>query len=243
MNSFDLKQVRIVLVNPSHPGNIGATARAMKNMGLSELYLVDPLKFPDPQAVARASGADDILDKAKVVTSIQDAVMGCERILGTSARERRLEQPLLSPEECAREVIKNARQKTAILFGRESVGLMNHEISLCHAHIVIPTAPDFSSLNLAQAVQIICYALHCAAITGKEPPTMAETRELASAEKVLGFYEHLQKTLIDIKFLNPAQPKMLMQRLQRLFNRATLDTTEINILRGVLNKIDELNTK
>lgn len=234
-----LEQVRIILVNPSHPGNIGATARAMKNMGLSELCLVAPDRFPDGEATARASGADDILESAEVVTNIEQAVLGCGLVLGTSARERRLEKPLLSPSEAATEVKSLGNQKTALLFGRESIGLTNEELSLCHAHIVIPTVEEFSSLNLAQAVQIICYALRVAELGCDKAPTLfTEERELASADQVFGFYDHLQQTLIEIKFLNPSQPKMLMQRLQRLFNRAQLDSTEINILRGILSRVE-----
>lgn len=234
-----LNQIRIILVEPSHPGNIGAAARAMKNMGLSQLYLVAPAKDPYcGEAIARASGADDVLESAVVVHNMADALVDCERVYGTSARQRTLEKPLLDVREAAAEILAGPRSTVAILFGRESSGLTNAELSLCHQHIIIPTDEIFSSLNLAAAVQIISYELRQAAeLTPPREP--AEQRELATADQVLGFYQHLEQTLADIGFLDPKQPKMLMQRLQRLFNRCEIDTTEINILRGILSKVDQ----
>src|SRR3990167_3516643 len=233
-----LTEVRIILVNPSHPGNVGATARAMKNMGLSELYLVSPEQFPSKEAVIRASGADDLLANACVVPDLMTALRDCVMVYGTSARVRALEKPTLPPREAATEILCD-KVKSAIVFGRESTGLTNEELAICHRHIVIPTSEGYRSLNLASAVQVIAHELRVPALaeTVTEPQFISQ-REIASADQVLGFYEHLQNVLIDIKFLDPKQPKMLMQRLQRLFNRAHLDITELNILRGILSRVE-----
>lgn len=234
-----LSTIRIILVNPKHPGNIGAAARAMKTMGLRELYLLQPENFPSPQAIARAVGADDILNSATVVSNFEQALEGCHLVFGTSARSRSLEKPEITPGECAAQII-NAGQahKCAILFGRERVGLYNEELSLCHQHIVIPANEEFSSLNLASAVQIIAYELRLKALAGMVNPK--EQRQLAPQDQVLGFYTHLEQTLTGIGFIDPKQPKLLMQRLHRLFNRSALDSKEINILRGMLSKIDTI---
>ncbi len=240
-----LQNIRLVLVNPSHPGNIGASARAMKNMGLSELYLVDPKEFPSEEANIRASGATDILENATVVKELGEALEGCDLIYGASARHRTLEKPVLTPNECAKVILSQPNYKVAILFGRERAGLSNDELSLCHSHIVIPTVDEFSSLNLAAEVQVISSELRCAYIDHNDSNMSQDNaRELAPADQVLGFYQHLEQTLVEIGFLDPKQPKMLMQRLQRLFNRCLLDTKEINILRGILSNIEKkLNEK
>lgn len=233
-----INNVRIILVNPSHPGNIGAVARAMKTMGLSELYLVNPASFPDEQAITRASGADDLLDKATVVTDLQQALAGCHFVIGTSARSRALNKPIVTPRQAAGSVANQPDVHFGLLFGRERTGLTNEELSICHQHLMIDSNPEFSSLNLAAAVQIISYELRMA-ITSQQDKPQTETRELASADQLIGFYQHLEKTLTGIHFLDPKQPKLLMQRLQRLFNRALLDAKEINILRGILSNIDK----
>lgn len=232
-----LDNLRVILVNPSHPGNVGATARALKNMGISELWLLNPQDYLSPHATARASGATDILAKAPVVNTLQEAVAGCEIILGTSARNRFLEKPVLTPRECATTICAAPKTRFALLFGRERTGLTNEELSICHQQIIIPTNPEFSSLNLAAAVQLIAYELRVTALAEKTLAVLPQ-RELAAADQLLGFYQHLEKTLIDIKFIDPKQPKLLMQRLQRLFNRALLDKKEINILRGILTSVD-----
>lgn len=231
------EHIRIILVSPSHPGNIGATARAMKNMGLTELYLVRPKDFPSQQAIIRASGADDVLAEACVVESLSSALQDCHVVYGTSARTRSLEKPTATPRQAAAAIAKHP-VKTAIVFGRESTGLTNEELAICHQHIIIPTA-EYRSLNLAAAVQVISYELRIAASEG-EGTVAIEERSTASVDQILGFYQQLQRVLIDIKFLDPKQPKMLMQRLQRLFNRAQLDTTELNILRGILSRVERL---
>ncbi len=231
-----IHNVRIVLVNPSHPGNIGATARAMKTMGLSDLCLVNPKQFPDSEATARASGADDLLDQARVVNTLQQGLQGCQVILGTSARQRSLSKPLLTARQSADTISQTPNTQFAILFGCERTGLSNEELSLCHQHVMIPSQPDFSSLNLAAAVQIMAYELYSAKQSNSDEKLSAK-RDLAPADQLLGFYQHLEETLTAIHFLDPKQPKLLMQRLQRLFNRAMLDSKEINILRGILSNI------
>lgn len=234
--------IRIVLVNPSHPGNVGAVARAMKNMGLKQLYLVSPEDFPNEYAFARASGADDVLADAVVVESVEKAIAPCQWIFGTSARSRMLAWPVKNPRECAQFITKNLPAKVAILFGRESRGLTNEELACCHYHIHIPTDEKFSSLNLAAAVQVLTYELRMAALESINKVTGESNIEredpLANAMQMDGFYSHLQKVMMDLDFLDPKQPKLLMRRLQRLFNRAHLDEVEVNILRGLLSSIE-----
>lgn len=230
-----LERVRIVLVETSHPGNIGSTARAMKNMGFCELVLVNPLKFPDGEATALAAGADDVLKDAKVVNSLPSALHGCDWVFGTSARARSLSWPLINPSQLAEKVIDAENRKIALVFGREDSGLTNEELSLCHFHVQIPTAENFSSLNLAAAVQVLCYALRAAWVEKSSLPAAIETQEApAPMEELNGFFDHLEQTLIAIQFLDPKQPKRLMRRLRRLYQRAEPNKTEINILRGVL---------
>lgn len=242
-----LDRIRIVLVNTSHPGNIGATARAMKNMGLSELYLVDPKAFPHTEADARASGADDILARATVVSSIEEALADCQMVVGTSARERHIPWPLVNPRELAAASAQMLRSeagaaaRVAVLFGREASGLTNEELHLCHQHVHIPTNPDFSSLNVAAAVQVISYEMRMALVEG-EAGDMPQwgTRwdiELADNTEVEQMFEHLEQTLVEIDFLDPKNPRQLMPRLRRLLLRAVPDKVEINILRGILTKI------
>lgn len=225
--------IRIVLVNTSHPGNIGATARAMKNMGLSELYLVEPARFPDADATARASGADDVLAKATVCNSLADAISGCSVVMGASARLRRLPWPLREPREAAAEVVTAAATTpVAIVFGREHSGLTNAELEQCNALVHIPCNQQYSSLNVAAAVQVISYELFLAMRVST--PTVDEKVELAKADELERFYTHLEQTLVEIDFLDLENPRLLMRRLKRLFNRAQLEQTEVNILRGIL---------
>lgn len=233
-----LDKVKIVLVNTTHPGNIGAAARAIKAMGLSQLVLVAPEKFPHQEATFRAAGADDVLEKALVVPHLADALTDCAWVIGASVRTRKLARPILNPRECAQKVRDDIQGNVAIVFGRESSGLTNEELSLCHDQVFIPTNPDFSSLNVASAVQVIAYELRMAANIEVVPKNYLED-PLASADEVAGFYDHLRQTLIDIRFLDHKQPKRLMERLHLLFNRAHLTVTEINILRGVLKSISQ----
>jgi tRNA (cytidine32/uridine32-2'-O)-methyltransferase len=237
-----LENVRIILVNPSHPGNIGAVARAMKNMGLSRLFLVAPEAFPHPEAIYRAVGAADILTQATVTPDLPQALLGCEFVYAASARSRRLEWPGCDARQCANRIVQNrSRQEVALVFGRESSGLTNEEIAHCHNHVYIPADEEFSSLNLAAAVQILAYELRMAWQAQVPEPAPAKIpRQLAPNEQIQGFYNHLETTLVQIEFLNPSHPKRLMQRLQRLFNRAQMDATEVNILRGILTAINRL---
>jgi TrmH family RNA methyltransferase len=230
-----LERIRIVLMATSHPGNIGASARAMKTMGLSQLVLVQPQRFPSVEATARASGADDVLAQAHVCTDLETALHGCVLVIGSSARSRSLEWPLLTPKECAAQVIAQVQyhpeHQVALLFGREDSGLSNEEIEHCHAVMHIPTNPEYRSLNLAAAVQILTYELRSASL---DPPPVA-TAAPAPHQEMQHFYAHLYETLVDLKFLDPAKPKRLITRLHRLFNRARPDTSELNMLRGILS--------
>lgn len=237
-----LQRIRIVLVNPKHPGNIGAVARAMKNMGLTHLSLVDPVEFPHAVATARAAGADDILAKAQVCADLTEALTGCHYAYALSARSRTLSWPQCDPRECARQIASQAPALAGIVFGRERNGLTNEELAQCHYHVAIPADPNFSSLNLAAAVQVMAYELRYQALAleqsisaGVIPPP----RELATAEQIQGFFEHIESTLTKLEILDPAHPKMLMLRIQRLFLRAELDVIEINILRGFLKAVNK----
>jgi TrmH family RNA methyltransferase len=230
-----LSRVRVVLINTTHPGNIGATARAMKVMGLSQLHLVTPKKFPSADATAMASGADDLLQYATLHDSLASAIDGCGLVLGTSARLRSLSMPQMDLRAAAENALsENAGQDIAVLFGREAYGLTNDEMQRCHQLVHINTNPDYGSLNLAQAVQVMCYELRMAASGGAGSVVAPTDWEPVDAGQMEMFFEHLEQTLLDIKFLNPDQPKRLMMRLRRLFNRARPDQNEMNILRGIL---------
>ena len=239
-----LARVRVVLINTTHPGNIGATARAMKVMGLSSLHLVTPKIYPHADATAMASGADDILQQAAVQDSLDSALEGCSLVLGTSARLRSLPMPMFDARRAARQALRESgAHDVAILFGRERYGLTNEEMMRCQYLVNIPANPDYSSLNIAQAVQIITYELRMAALGVADvevPPADWEPVDDTQMER---FYEHLEQTLLDIRFLNPRQPKKLMMRLRRLFNRARPDQNEINILRGILKASQESSGK
>lgn len=230
--------IRIVLVATSHPGNIGSTARAMKTMGLHRLYLVSPKTFPDPRAHEMSAGAYDVLlEKVMVTDSLEDALKGCQLVLGTSARPRDIALSGLTPAECATRVAETPdNTEIAIVFGREDSGLTNDELLQCHYHIHIPSNPEFSSLNLSQAVQIVAYELRMKLLS---PVAQVETKQdtLATADAVEQFYSHLKDVLIEIDFLKPSNPKRLFQRLRRMFNRIQLESMEINILRGILTHV------
>jgi len=230
-----LASIRLVLSHTSHPGNIGATARAMKTMGLENLSLVNPKEFPSADATARASGADDLLSNAQVCTDINQALAGCSLVLGASARTRSIECPVISPAECARMACaESSTGKVALLFGCERSGLSNAEIDRCHMLVQIPTSPEYSSLNLAAAVQIICYEVLVAA-QGTVVQEQSPQHDKVSADEMERFYQHLEQTLIELDFLDPENPRQLMRRLRRLYNRARLDENEVNILRGMLS--------
>ena len=234
-----MKNIRIVLINTSHPGNIGSAARAMKTMGLTELYLVDPLNFPHPKAHEMASNAGDVVDKAIVVKTLEEAIGDCELVVGTSTRTRTIPWPILTPREFADKAkIETVQSKVAILFGREQSGLTNEELHKCHYHMHIPSNPEYSSLNLASAVQVVAYEL-CVASQSAPAEEAKWDFQWANAEQMESFYEHLRRVLIDLDFLKPEAPRQLMTRLRRLFHRARLDVMELNILRGILGAIEK----
>ncbi len=230
------KNIRIVMVETTHPGNIGAAARAMKTMGHKNLYLVKPKIFPSAEVTARAAGADDILATAVVCNSLDEALQDCLLVVATSARNRSIPWPVYKPDDCARQIIATAQTgQVAIIFGRESSGLTNAEIERCNAMVKIPTNPDFSSLNIASAIQLICYEITNSIINlNNDASNKASDINLASSEQLVQFYDHLEQCMIDLNFYNPDKPRRLMRRLKRLFNRAQLDENEINILRGLL---------
>jgi len=231
-----LSHIKIVLVETTHPGNIGAVARAMKNMKMNNLWLVSPKIFPSADATSRASGADDVLAKATVCRSLREAIADCQLVLGASARCRTISWPEMTPRQCAEKVMINEPdQKVAIIFGRENSGLKNHELDLCHFLLRIPCNREYSSLNIAAAVQVVCYELFVASDM-QETVANGDKGEcpLATAMQMESFYAHLYQTLTDIGFMHPDKSKSIMRRLRRIYNRIQLDTKELDILRGIL---------
>lgn len=230
-----LSNVRIVLIGTTHPGNIGAVARAMKNMCLQSLYLVQPKIYPSAEATARASGADDLLARARVCGTLDEALRGCRLVIGTSARLRSVQWPCLSPRESARRLLQeSAAGEVALIFGRESSGLSNSELDRCHYLVQIPSNPEYPSLNLSQAVQVLSYELHSNALQGGVDDAPAPD-EVANAEALEDFFRHLQQAIDELGFSDPRQSKKLQRRLRRLFLRARPDPVELNILRGILS--------
>ncbi len=241
---MSLKNIRTVLVNATHPGNIGATARAMKTMCLEALYLVSPVDFVGPEARARAAGADDVLANAHVCTSLEEALTGCRLAIGTSTRTRSIPWPALEPRTCAEQLVRQADHgPVALVFGREKMGLTNAELDLCQYVVTVPANPDYRSLNLACAVQVMSYEI-LRASRGQLDSSAVEWHEAGVAyariEDIERFYRHLEAVLVQIGFLDPANPRKLMRRLYRLFNRARLDQNEVNILRGILTAVEQL---
>jgi tRNA/rRNA methyltransferase len=241
------KRLRFVLVETSHPGNIGAVARAMKTMGFSELVLVNP-RFPDalsnPDAIAFASGALDILQGAKIVNSIEDALEGCHYVAAISARLREFSPPILPPRALAEYLKRSMKEPVALVFGNERFGLPNEIVVNCNALINIPANEEYSSLNLAQAVQLLAYECRVAELAEltKSPENGLSTDvgfhgKHAAASEIEGMYAHLEQALAAIHFLDPENPKKLMPRLKRLFSRTQLETEEVNIFRGISKKI------
>ena len=244
MNSpSPLEHIRIVLSRTSHPGNIGAAARAMKTMGLTRLTLVDPKLFPHPEAEARASGATDVLAQASVCATLQEALRGTVLVAGLSARRRDLAAPFRWARDGAAELLTEVRQgaqaptEVALVFGNEASGLSNEELALCHFPIMIPANPEYSSLNLGAAVQLMCYELRLAA--GSPGTAPSGDAVLATADEVEGFHAHLERVAIASGFLDPTQPKRLLPRLRRLFGRARLEHEEVSILRGLLTTLEK----
>ena len=238
-----MADVRIVLVEPSHPGNIGGAARAMKTMGLTSLYLVRPGRFPDPQADWRAARAVDVLAAARVVGSLDDAIGDCVLAVGASTRSRRIPLPVADAQTVAnRLAAEYADQPVAILFGRETSGLTNEELQRCQLHLAIPASSEYSSLNLAMAVQVVCYELFNAGTTPAAAPADVSTAaKLASLEEVEGFLAHFETVLRRIDFLRSSTPRQAMTRLRRMFGRIGLEQAEVGMLRGILTHIETSN--
>jgi TrmH family RNA methyltransferase len=232
-----MSSIRIVLVDTTHPGNIGAAARAMKNMAFDDLALVRPVSFPSAEATARASGAADLLMRARVWPSVAQAIADCGLIVGVTARPRQQHWTVLEPRVAAPRILRESDQRpAALLFGSERVGLSNDELAQCQWLLRIPASPEYESLNLAMAVQVICYELHVARSAGV--PTGAREVPLASAREMERFYEHLAQVMSEVDFTDRTESGAhLMSRLRRLFNRAEPDENEIHILRGLLTAV------
>lgn len=247
-----LANIKIVLIQTFHPGNIGSAARAMKTMGLSNLCLVNPRQFPDDEATAMSANAEDLLQQATVYDSLESAVSDCQLVIGTSARDRTFSLPPLFPEQCAEKLVSEAKVgKVALVFGRERMGLHNDEIQQCHFQVNIPANPNYPVMNIASAIQVLCYEIfRNLTKENTEKELISQKDELAvndsesSAEDyplnqdLIQFYEHLESTLTNIEFLKPKHQGQTMQRFQRLFRRARLEKKELNLLRGLLSRID-----
>lgn len=241
-NLFD--KIRIVMVNTTQAGNIGAAARAMKNMSLSRLYLVNPNNFPSSKATSRASGADDVLSNAVVCNSLEDALKGSHLVVGVSARQRTIKWNQLDVVKSCGEINKtivNNNQEVAVVFGTESSGLSNKELDLCHILMTIPGNKEYKSLNVASAIQVFSYQYF---VLNSELSFDKGLSELASFDELDGFYKHLEQILQHIEYFEEKRPKeILMRRLRRLFHRSTLEKEEVAILRGILHNIKPFNNK
>lgn len=236
-----LNNVKVVLVGTSHSGNIGSAARAMKVMGLTNLVLVDPQCEVDEQTLALAAGAADIAENAIIVKTLNEAVADCSLVVGSSARSRTLEWPMLEPRECGQKFVSEGQNSpVALVFGRERTGLTNEELQTCHYHVCIPANPDYSSLNLAMAVQTLSYEIRMAYLERQQSQYTVEEESVYPRHKELEmFFEHLEKVAIDTQFINREQPGQVMNKLRRLFHRARPESQELNILRGVLSSIEK----
>ncbi|OUS07931.1 hypothetical protein A9Q81_00860 [Gammaproteobacteria bacterium 42_54_T18] len=259
-----LDNIRIVMINTSDSGNIGAAARALKTMGLARLYLVDPVEYPTGKATARASGAADVLHNATVVSSLDDAIEGCSLVWGTSARMRSIPWPVVTPRQAAEQVAnEHDETEVAIIFGRENSGMTNDELRKCHYHISIPSNDEYGVLNVASAIQLICYEMRVRLLEPeleknqeKEQQQTADSgaqiepqmplsvtkwdSPLVSVQDMERFFLHFEQTLLDIDFFDPNTPRQLMTRARRLFNRTRLDRLEMNLMRGFLSKVQKL---
>jgi tRNA/rRNA methyltransferase len=242
-SSSPLERIRVVLSQTSHPGNIGAAARAMKTMGFSRLLLVNPKRFPDDEAVARAAGADEILAQAQVCASLDAALADTVSAYAVSARHRNLGPPAIMARPAASEILaRTGDGEVALLFGNETSGLSNTEVQRCQRTVHIPANPAYSSLNLASAVQLLCYELRLAAF-GSSPPVVTKAVPFASPpathQDIERFYDHLGRVMVSSGFLDPQRPRRLLPKLRRLFGRAQLERDEINILRGLLDAVEK----
>lgn len=238
-----LQNIRVVLVSTQHPGNIGSVARAMLTMGLTDLVLVNPERYPHPQARATAAGADSVLERARIVSGLDEALVGCVWVVGLSARPRHLGDEPLSPWAAAdRAIGLTPTGPVALVFGGERSGLTNEELDRCHAVTRIPANPEYSSLNLSQAVQLMAWELRKAVLS--EVPKVSAKGDHpwyapTSADEMERYYEHLQRILLSTGFLDPANPRHLMRRLRQFYNRAMPDRNELNILRGILTSFEK----
>lgn len=234
--------IDIVMVGTTHPGNIGAAARAIHNMCFTNLVLVDPQCPVGEIAFARSSGAHAILDQHKTYDTLQEAIKDCHLVVGMSARHRSLPWPELSPQQMTREISKKgADNRVALVFGREQSGLTNDELGLCNYMVSIPTNPDFSSLNVASAIQIMCYEIYQSLLNNDpgEVKEAAPDEPPATSHDIEGYMSHLKQVLETTEFLDPKNPGILMQRLRRLYQRVELSKTEVNILRGILSSVQK----
>ncbi len=241
-----LERIRVVLSHTSHPGNIGAAARAMKTMGLARLLLVNPKRFPDEEAFVRAAGADDLLATARVCSSVDEALADTRFACAVTARQRNLGPPPLAARAAATEILaRTGDGEVALLFGNESAGLSNVEVQRCQRTVFIPANPDYGSLNLAAAVQVLAYELRLAAFANDPPAcsrTVAFASPPASHQDIERFYQHLERVMVRSGFLDPQRPRRLLPKLRRLFGRAALERDEINILRGLLDAVERQST-
>ncbi|MEZ9523579.1 tRNA (cytosine(32)/uridine(32)-2'-O)-methyltransferase TrmJ [Enterovibrio norvegicus] len=236
-----LENIRIVLVGTSHSGNIGSAARAMKVMGLTNLVLVAPECSVDGQAIALAAGASDIANNARIVNTVEEAVADCGLVIGTSARSRTLDWPMLDSRESGIKAIEESTQHpVAFVFGRERTGLSNDELQACNYHVAIPANPEYSSLNLAMAVQTLCYETRMAWLDSQAYKGEVKEQEYPLAEDLERFYAHLETILDTTGFIKKQHPGMVMTKLRRLFNRARPESQELNILRGVLSSVEKI---
>ncbi|EGQ8444063.1 tRNA (cytosine(32)/uridine(32)-2'-O)-methyltransferase TrmJ [Vibrio cholerae] len=236
-----LERVKVVLVGTTHSGNIGSAARAMKVMGLSQMVLVDPQCQVDAQAIALAAGASEIALNAQIYPTLEAAVADCGLVVGTSARSRTLEWPMLEPRECGEKLISEANQHSvAMVFGRERTGLTNDELQLCHYHVCVPANPEYSSLNLAMAVQLLSYEVRMAYLALQQSSQSCTLQEEYPRHQELErFYAHLEQVIMQTEFISAQQPGQVMNKLRRMFTRARPEAQEINILRGILTSVQK----
>lgn len=229
-------RIRYVLVRTSHPGNIGAAARAIRTMGFARLVLVAPQRYPDPEATAFAAGADDVLQQAVIVPDLRSAIADCRAVYGATARQRAVALAEHTPRQVAARIHADALSgaEVALVFGNERTGLENDELALCHGAVHIPAAPDYSSLNVAQAVQVLAYELRVRLLDDAAPPPQQRADPPASVGAMEGFFDHLYATLDEIDFHKGRSPEVIMLRLRKLFLRAAPDERELRVLRGIL---------
>ncbi|MRI34855.1 tRNA (cytosine(32)/uridine(32)-2'-O)-methyltransferase TrmJ [Endozoicomonas sp. OPT23] len=238
-----LTNIRIILINTFHPGNIGSAARAMKTMGLNDLCLVTPQRFPAPEAESMAAGAQDVLESARVFATLDDAIADCSMVIGTSARSRShtFTRPMLEAEAATDKLVAEAENcPVALVFGQETMGLTNQELEKCHYHVSIDANPEYPVLNVASAIQILCYEIRKSSLrTDSKAVNEDEEQEYPLTRELEYFYEHLEETLNDIDFIIKTHPGLVMTRLRKLFNKARPDTKELNMLRGILGAVQK----